>query len=276
MTVTDAPTDWVATATKRTTIGPVTVWNADARRLTEYVTEPVDLVVTSPPYNVGIGYSTHNDALPMGRWLELLAAAWRNCYQVMAAGARICVVVMAGNGRAPYVPVAAQISRLLDEAGFEHMAEIIWDKGRAVAASRTSWGSWRSSSAPCIRDRTERIIVARKPGALPVPPLPADWLPADVFTELTQDLWEVRPESARRVGHPAPFPVELARRLIRLYAFPGARVLDPFAGSGTVGVAAIRLGCRATLVDIDAAYCDLAARRCAGVRPLLLQEVSTP
>ena len=100
---------------------------------------------------------------------------------------------------------------------------------------------------------------------LPPPaPLPATWLPGELFLALTQDLWPVAPESAQRIGHPAPFPVELAERLIRLYGYPGCHVVDPFAGSGTVGVAAQSLGCRATLVDIDAGYCALAARRCAG------------
>ena len=129
-------------------------------------------------------------------------------------------------------------------------------------------------SDPALRDRTERIIVAHKGnGYLPLPPAVVQhdakgsystFLPGELFLALTQDLWQVAPESAQRIGHPAPFPVELAERLIRLYGYPGCHVVDPFAGSGTVGVAARQLGCHATLVDIDAGYCALATRRCAG------------
>jgi site-specific DNA-methyltransferase (adenine-specific) len=242
----------------------VTVHCGDARRLADFVTEPVHLVITSPPYNVGVEYGTHDDLMEPSAYRHMLGDVFQACFHVMAAGARLCVVVPAGVGRTNYQPLARMVITEMEFAGLRMEAEIVWDKGQATVAGRTSWGSWRSSVAPRLRDRTERILIAGKPGALPVPPLPDGWLPADLFVELTQDLWAVAPESAQRIGHPAPFPVELTRRLIRLYAFPGAHVLDPFAGSGTVGVAAIELDCTATLIDIDAGYCEIARRRCAG------------
>jgi site-specific DNA-methyltransferase (adenine-specific) len=125
-----------------------------------------------------------------------------------------------------------------------------------------------------LRDTTETIVVAHKGSshlAVPEGCLRRDasgpyspFMPdADTFMTLAQDHWVIAPESASLVGHPAPFPVALVERLIRFYAYPGAHILDSFAGSGATGVAALRLGCRATLVDIDGSYCELARRRCA-------------
>jgi site-specific DNA-methyltransferase (adenine-specific) len=274
-------------------VGSVQIYHGDARHLTETLTEPVSLIVTSPPYNVGIPYAGHDDNMAAAAYARLLLEAWHGCGCVMAEGARLCVVVPAGVGRRPWKPLAETVRRTLAAfRGLEIEGEIVWDKG--MTGNRCTWGSWRLPTSPALRDRTERIIIARRvstdpqakprPLAVPDEALSVDtegrrvspWLDAETFMRLTQDLWAIPPEAATRIGHPAPFPVKLVENLLRLYGFPGCHVLDPFAGSGTVGVAAIRLGCRATLVDIDAAYCDLAARRCAGVRPLLLQEVSTP
>jgi site-specific DNA-methyltransferase (adenine-specific) len=162
------------------------------------------------------------------------------------------------------------VASLLADAGLTLRGQIIWDKG--TCGNRTTWGSFRLPTDPSLRDTTETIVVAhkgsshlavpedclRRDASGPYSPLMPD---ADTFMALAQDHWAIAPESATAVGHPAPFPVALAERLIRFYAYPTAHVLDPFAGSGTVGVAALRLGCRATLVDIDAAYCTLARRR---------------
>ena len=158
----------------------------------------------------------------------------------------------------------------LETAGFTLRGQIIWDKGSS--GNRTSWGSFRLASDPSLRDTTEAIVVAHKgSGKLAIPETakavdgkgthtPALSHP-EYFMQLAQDHWVVAPESASRVGHPAPFPVELAKRLIDFYAYPGAHVLDPFGGSGTTGVAAVQAGCSATLVEIDGEYCRLAEER---------------
>jgi DNA modification methylase/uncharacterized ParB-like nuclease family protein len=252
--------------------GPVTIHCADARRLAELLpAESVQLVVTSPPYNVGIPYGAHDDALPEAAYFALLDAVLAGCRRALAPGGRIAVVAPFGIGRDPWRPLAARLLERLVAAGFALRGQIVWHKG--TTGNRTSWGSFRLPSDPALRDTTEAILVAHKaPGRLALPDavLAQDvkgrcspWLadPAD-FMALAQDYWPVAPESATRLGHPAPFPAALAQRLIRFYAYPGAHVLDPFAGSGTVGVAALRLGCRATLVDIDPAYCALARSRC--------------
>jgi len=246
------------------TIGDVTIVHGDSRRLTAYVApDSAHLAITSPPYNVAKDYAVHDDNLPAEEYRALLEAVFEECHRALVEGGRIAVVVPAGTGRTPWRPLAARVAESLTRTGFTLRGEIVWYKG--TTGNRTTWGSWESSSSPTLRDCTERIIVAhRDRETLPPPaPLPATWLPGELFLALTQDLWQVAPESAQRIGHPAPFPVELAERLIRLCGYPGCHVVDPFGGSGTVGVAARQLGCRATLVDIDAGYCALAARRCA-------------
>ena len=245
------------------TVNGITIVNGDSRRLTDYVAPgTAHLIVTSPPYNVAKDYATHDDNLPAADYWALLRAVFGECYRALVEGGRIAVVVPCGIGRNPWRPLAAQVADILTHQGFTLRGEIIWYKG--TTGNRTTWGSWESSSNPALRDCTERVIVAHLgQDTLTLPaPVPADWLPGELFLALTQDLWQVAPESAQRIGHPAPFPLELAERLIRLYGYPGCHVVDPFGGSGTVGVAARALGCRATLVDIDAGYCELATRRC--------------
>ena len=252
-------------------VGLVTIVRGDSRRLTKYVAPgTAHLAITSPPYNVAKDYSAHDDNLPAADYWALLKAVFGECHRALVEGGRIAVVVPFGTGRKPWIPLAAPVGALLTDLGFTPRGMIIWDKG--TCGNRTTWGSFRLPSDPALRDRTEAIVVAHKgSGYLP---LPADvvqhddkgsyssLLPGELFLALTQDLWQVAPESAQRIGHPAPFPVELAERLLRLYGYPGCHVVDPFGGSGTVGVAARKLGCRATLIDIDAGYCELAAQRC--------------
>ena len=255
----------------RQVVETVTVLEGDARRMAEYGILPVQLVITSPPYNVGVRYGRYADNLPDEDYGNLLLDTWRACHAVMAEGARIAVIVPFGVGRDPWRPLAARVAEQLRQAGFSLRGQIVWDKG--TSGGRTTWGSFRLPTNPSLRDTTEAIVVAHKgESRLPLPAKAAlhdsEWTYTSflsdqaLFMELALDHWTVPPESATRVGHQAPFPVAVAERLIRFYAYPGAHVLDPFAGSGTTGVAALRLGCRATLVDIDGEYCRLAAGRC--------------
>jgi len=252
-------------------LGSVIIIRGDARRLAALLPpDTVHLIITSPPYNVGIGYRSHDDALADDEYIALLRESFGECRAALVDGGRIAVVVPAGVGRNPWRPLASRVAALLGEAGLTLRGQIVWDKG--TCGNRTSWGSFRLPTDPSLRDTTETIVVAhrgsshlavpdgclRRDASGPYSPFMPD---ADTFMALAQDHWQIAPESATAVGHPAPFPVALVERLIRFYAYPGAHVADPFAGSGTVGVAALRLGCRATLVDIDASYCGLAQRR---------------
>lgn len=246
---------------------PIIVHNKDARFLAEYASD-VHLIITSPPYNVGIEYDAHADEL--STYYSLLRDIWAECFAVLVDGGRICVNVPFGVGRRPWMPMAFAVMQTLTDVGFTLRGQIIWDKG--TTGNRTTWGSFRLPTDPGLRDTTECVIVAHK-GQSNLE-MPAEhrlhdekgsytaWLAdSDYFMELAQDHWQIAPEQARRIGHPAPFPTELVRRLIHFYGFPGCHVADPFGGSGTVGVVAKELGCQATLFEISQDYSRLAEER---------------
>ncbi|HLN05749.1 MAG TPA: site-specific DNA-methyltransferase, partial [Acidimicrobiales bacterium] len=235
----------------------------------------VALVVTSPPYFAGKEYE---QALGQGlipasyaEYLEMLRDVFAECTRVLEPGGRIAVNV-ANLGRRPFRSLAGDVTRILeDDLGLLLRGEVIWAKAEGASGS-CAWGSYRSPTNPVLRDVTERVVIASKgrfSRAVDVDERRARGLPheatisTDEFLEATLDLWRMAPESARRVGHPAPFPVELPQRLIELYTFKDDLVLDPFLGSGTTAVAAVRTGRRYVGYDTDAAYVDLAVERVA-------------
>lgn len=245
----------------------------DARSMPQLPDNSVALVVTSPPYFVGKEYEA---ALGEGHvpatyfdYLAMLREVFAECVRVLEPGGRIAVNV-ANLGRKPYRSLAADvISILQDDLGLLLRGEIIWVKGEGATGS-CAWGSFASASNPVLRDLTERIVVAckgrfdraiprqvRRRRGLPH----EDTISREDFMAWTLDVWRIPPEHARRVGHPAPFPVELPRRLIELYTYRGDLVLDPFLGSGSTAVAAVRTGRRYAGYDVDPGYVALAARR---------------
>ena len=256
------------------------VWAGDARDMISsgrVNPQSAALVVTSPPYYAGKEYEQHGqDGVPStyGDYLEMLHEVFAVCAEALEPGGRIAVNV-ANIGRRPYRSLSAAVySILADRLGLLPRGEIIWVKSRG-SAGNCAWGSWCSPSNPVLRDLTERIVVASKgrfDRALPSKRRQAANLPhkptisPEQFMESTLDLWDIRPESATRVGHPAPFPVELPLRLINLYTYEGDLVLDPFLGSGTTAVAAVRAGRRYAGCDLDDGYVGLAERRVADER----------
>ena len=247
----------------------------DARAMTTLADGSVALVVTSPPYFAGKQYEEEleRDGVPASylEYLDLLRSVFAECVRVLEPGGRIAVNV-ANLGRKPYRSLASDVVHILqDDLGLLLRGEIVWQKGEGASGS-CAWGSFRSASNPVLRDITERIVVAskgrfdrartareRERAGLPH----ASTIGADDFMALTLDLWQIPPESAKRVGHPAPFPVELPEQLIRLYTFADDLVLDPFMGSGSTLVAAARLGRRYVGYDLDPAYVDIARGRVA-------------
>ena len=233
----------------------------------------VALVVTSPPYFAGKQYEEEleRDGVPSSylEYLELLTDVFAECVRTLEPGGRIAVNV-ANLGRKPYRSLSADVIRILEhDLGLLLRGELIWQKAEGASGS-CAWGSFRSAANPVLRDVTERVVVASKgrfDRARTVKQRAAEGLPhestlmTDDFLALTLDVWSIPPESARRVGHPAPFPVELPEQLIRLYTFEGDLVLDPFMGSGSALVAAARLGRRYVGYDLDADYVDIARRR---------------
>src|SRR5215208_832670 len=258
---------------------PVPVANpfvcGDARSMDPVADGSVALVVTSPPYFAGKTYEEEleREGVPSSylEYLELLHDVFAECVRKLEPGGRIAVNV-ANLGRKPYRSLSADVIRILqDRLGLLLRGELVWQKGEGASGS-CAWGSFRGAANPVLRDITERVVVASKgrfDRARTVKERRAEGLPAEStlmaeeFMALTLDVWEIPPESARRVGHPAPFPVELPEQLIRLYTFEDDLVLDPFMGSGSALVAAARLGRRYVGYDTDAGYVDIARRRVA-------------
>ena len=232
----------------------------------------VALVVTSPPYFAGKEYeeSLGENGVPGSyfEYLALLRDVFEECVRVLEPGGRIAVNV-ANLGRRPYRSLAGDVTEILQDLGLLLRGEVVWWKGRAAGGS-CAWGTFQRPSNPVLRDVTERIVIASKGrfdrALTPRQRLQRD-LPStatisrDEFLEATTDLWEIAPESATRVGHPAPFPVDIPRRLIDLYTYEGDLVLDPFMGSGSSAVAALRTGRHFIGFDTDPEYVERAAAR---------------
>ncbi|MEE8330914.1 MAG: site-specific DNA-methyltransferase [Acidimicrobiia bacterium] len=217
----------------------------------------VSLMVTSPPYNVGKDYDAD---LSLSEYLELLKRVLAETYRVLEPGGRVAVNV-ANLGRKPYLPLNHHVAGLLTDVGFLLRGEIIWQKAKAAGGS-TAWGSWQSAKNPTLRDVHEYVVVGCKESFRRIRK-GDDTIEKNDFVSSTLSVWNIRPESAKRVGHPAPFPVELPRRLIELYTFTGDLVLDPFMGAGATALAALETGRHFVGYDTDAGYVELARERIA-------------
>jgi site-specific DNA-methyltransferase (adenine-specific) len=260
----------------------------DARTMPEVPDASVALVVTSPPYFAGKEYeqALGGRGVPATylEYLDLLRAVFAECVRTLEPGGRIAVNV-ANLGRRPYRSLSADVLSILqDDLRLLLRAEIIWVKQRGSSGS-CAWGSFQKAANPVLRDLTERVIVASKgrfDRAVSAKDRAREGLPfqstmtREDFLENTLDVWEIPAESASRVGHPAPFPVELPSRLIELYTYRGDLVLDPFAGSGATAVAAVRSGRSYVGYDLDESYIRLAESRVAEERRGLAGDGSVP
>lgn len=257
---------------------PVTVdrlFCGDARNMTDdqVADRSVALCITSPPYFTGKEYETNMAAghVPSSyvEYLEMIHDVLAVCLAKLEPGGRMAINV-ANLGRKPYRSLSADvISILQDDLGMLLRGEIIWQKARGAGGS-CAWGSYRSPQNPVLRDVTERVILASKgrfDRAIKRPLRAQRGLPheatidTDDFLEATIDVWEIPSASATRVGHPAPFPIDLPRKLIELYTYKNDVVLDPFIGSGTTAVAAIMTGRHYIGFDTEQTYIELAEKR---------------
>lgn len=198
------------------------------------------LMITSPPYNVSKEY---DEDLSLSEYLAMLTAVFKETYRVLVNGGRACINV-ANLGRKPYIPISDYISKMMIEIGFNMRGEILWNKA-ASASPSTAWGSWKSASNPILRDVHEYILIFSKGDysrsrTKDEKEVKQDTISKEEFMEWTKSIWTFNAESARRVGHPAPFPIDLPHRLIQLYSFTTDIILDPFMGSGTTALTALK------------------------------------
>ena len=260
------------------------VFEGDARSMDAIEPASVALVVTSPPYFAGKEYE---EALGSGhvpdsyvRYLAMLEDVFAECVRKLEPGGRIAVNV-ANLGRRPYRSLSSDIITILqDKLRLLLRGEVIWQKARGAAGS-CAWGSFQRPANPVLRDLTERVVIASKgrfDRAITARERHRRGLPSDSsifkeeFMEATTDVWEIAPESASRVGHPAPYPVELPERLIHLYTYRHDLVLDPFMGSGTTAIAALRTERSFAGYDTDPGYVAAARKRIEEERRRLLDQ----
>lgn len=229
-----------------------------SEQMTQLPDRSVHLMVTSPPYNATKEY---DDDLTLREYLDFLGRVFSECYRVLVDGGRACVNV-ANLGRKPYIPLSDHIALLMMEIGYSMRGEIIWAKGAGAGVSM-AWGSWRSASNPVLRDTHEYILVFGKGARKRSSKGKQSTIERDDFMEWTKSVWHMNTESARRVKHPAPYPVELPRRLIQLYTFADDVVLDPFMGSGSTAIAALEAGRRYVGYELSDEYVRIAESRIA-------------
>ena len=228
-----------------------------SEKMEEIPDNSVHLMITSPPYNVGKEYDRD---FTLKEYLEFLKRVWKEVYRVLVPGGRVCINI-ANLGRKPYIPLHAFIVKDMLELGFLMRGEIIWNKASSASPS-TAWGSWLSPANPTLRDIHEYILVFSK-GTFSRKNMNKrrSTISREEFLEFTKSVWTFSAVSAKAVGHPAPFPIELPYRLIQLYTYESEVVLDPFMGSGQTAIAAIKAGRHYIGYDIEEEYVKLAEKR---------------
>jgi len=219
----------------------------------------VDLVVTSPPYNVDIQYNSHDDQLSYDDYLDFSTRWMTRCHGWLKDDGRFCLNIPLDKNKGGQQSVGADLTTLAKEVGFSYHSTIIWNEGNI--SRRTAWGSWSSASAPYVIAPVELIVVLYKKSWKKTSGSRESDITKDEFLAWTNGLWTFNGEKKTRVGHPAPFPVELPRRCLKLFSFVGDTVLDPFMGSGTTLVAASQCNRRGIGIEVDQHYCERAVRR---------------
>jgi DNA modification methylase len=224
----------------------------------------VHLAITSPPYNVGINYQEYRDDLAYSEYRRWLQEVWKEVYRVLVRGGRFALET-APTSIANFVPIHVDLTNDARSIGFTFRAEIVWYK-QNMTAPRTAWGSFRSPGHPHLIPSWEYVNVLHK----------QDWklagsredidILSEEFVDWSDAMWKISPDSRAPGDHPAAFPGELVRRLMRFYSFRGQTILDPFGGTGTVAAEAKRTGRHFIHVDHSQAYCDVAEARVGEIR----------
>jgi site-specific DNA-methyltransferase (adenine-specific) len=236
-----------------------TIFLKSSDKMDELPDESIHLVVTSPPYNVNKDYERDQ---AFDDWQKLMRAVFTEVHRVLIPGGRVCIVI-ANTGRNPYRPLHLYLTQIMLDIGYLMRGEIIWDKGAGVGSS-TAWGSWMKATNPCLRDVHEYILIFSKE-SMRRDLTGASTISREEFLQATLSVWRIPTVSAKKVGHPCPFPLEIPRRLINLYSFQGDTILDPFMGSGQTALAALETGRQYIGYELVPEYTRLAHERLSNV-----------
>ena len=238
----------------------VDLYNHDILRITAIPKSSIDLIVTSPPYNVNIKYNSHRDGASYCDYLRFTEAWLRKCYTLAKNDGRFCLNIPLDKNKGGQQAVCADITNIARKIGWQYHSTIIWNEGNI--SRRTAWGSWMSASAPYVIAPVEVIVVLYKKTWKKTSGSRNNDITKEEFMEWTNGVWTFSGQSKKGAGgHPAAFPIELPKRCIKLFSYIGDTVLDPFVGSGSTLIAALQNGRRGLGVDIDADYCKIAKQR---------------
>jgi len=221
--------------------------------------EFIDLIVTSPPYNVGIEYNSNDDELSYDLYLEFSQKWMSNCYKWSNSQARFLLNIPLDKNKGGHRSVGADLTTIAQKVGWSYHSTIIWNEGNI--SRRTAWGSWQSASAPYVIAPVELIVVLYKEQWKKTNGTKKSDITKEEFMQWTNGLWVFNGESKKRIGHPAPFPKELPYRAIKLFSYENDLIFDPFTGSGTTLIVAENTRRRSIGVEIDHTYCELAKNR---------------
>jgi len=237
----------------------IRIFNDDFLKTNSIKEGSVDLVVTSPPYNVDVQYENFKDDIPYDEYLVFTRKWLTKCYGLIRDDGRLCLNIPLDKNKGGQQSVCADITTIAKDVGWKYHATIVWNEQNI--SRRTAWGSWLSASAPFVIAPVEVIVVLYKESWQKTNGSQKSDITRDEFLEWTNGVWNFSGESKNKIGHPAPFPVELPKRCIKLFSFVGDTVLDPFLGSGTTLIACLENNRTGIGVEINRNYCELAARR---------------
>jgi site-specific DNA-methyltransferase (adenine-specific) len=236
----------------------ITIYNDDILKIKDIKNGTTDLIVTSPPYNLDIKYNSHDDKMDYQTYLSFTRDWLEKCYKLAKDDGRFCLNIPLDKNKGGQQSVCADITAIAKEVGWKYHSTVIWNEGNI--SRRTAWGSWLSASAPYVIAPVEVILILYKNFWRKIYPGRSD-VTKEEFLEWTNGVWTFNGESKKKIGHPAPFPIELPKRCIKLFSYTNDTILDPFLGSGSTLLACLATNRKGIGVDIDKQYCALAKKR---------------